>query len=106
MGDRPSFCWVEVGYGQACRATCNLSRPRALRIDNTECLTQDLKAAKALAGRSRGTDTDGGWQSGAKTVRKLALLFQSSTNAVRQDFQAADQRLDGTRSVSKSSCQP
>lgn len=78
---------VEVGYGQAGRATCNLvPAPAVYASDNTDCLTQDIEGAKALLEES-------GWTVGADGVRekdgmKLSLLYQTSTNAVRQDFQA------------------
>mgnify|MGYP003633834689 FL=1 len=78
---------VEIGYGQAGRATCNLvPAPELFASDNTDCLTQDVEGAKALL-------EEAGWTPGADGIRekdgkKLKLLFQSSTNAVRQDFQA------------------
>ncbi len=79
---------VEVGYGQAGRPTCNLvnAPENYASTDNTECLTQDLEGAKALL-------EEAGWVAGADGVRekdgmRLALVYQTSTNAVRQDFQA------------------
>ncbi|KJS18354.1 MAG: peptide ABC transporter [Hoeflea sp. BRH_c9] len=78
---------VEIGYGQAGRPTCNLvPAPDLFASDNTGCLTQDIEGAKALL-------EEAGWTVGADGVRekdgkKLKLLYQSSTNAVRQDFQA------------------
>ncbi|WP_319824237.1 peptide ABC transporter substrate-binding protein [Thalassovita sp.] len=78
---------VEIGYGQAGRPTCNLvPAPAAYASDNTDCLTQDIEGAKALL-------EEAGWKVGAGGVRekdgmKLSLLYQTSTNAVRQDFQA------------------
>ena len=78
---------VEIGYGQAGRATCNLvPAPAVYASPNTDCLTQDIEGAKALL-------EEAGWTVGAGGVRekdgmKLSLLFQTSTNAVRQDFQA------------------
>ncbi|MBC7280117.1 peptide ABC transporter substrate-binding protein [Hoeflea sp.] len=78
---------VEIGYGQAGRATCNLvPAPELFASDNTECIAQDVEGAKALL-------EEAGWTVGADGIRekdgkKLSLLFQSSTNAVRQDFQA------------------
>ncbi|GAA6148641.1 peptide ABC transporter substrate-binding protein [Pseudooceanicola nitratireducens] len=83
--DRPLL--VEIGYGQAGRPTCNLvPAPEIYASDNTECLTQDIEGAKALL-------EEAGWTVGADGVRekdgmKLKLLYQTSTNAVRQDFQA------------------
>ncbi|KIN61450.1 Peptide/opine/nickel uptake family protein ABC transporter, periplasmic substrate-binding protein [Sulfitobacter noctilucae] len=79
---------VEVGYGQAGRATCNLvPAPALYASDNTECLTQDIDGAKALLEEAGWTDTDGDGVRD-KDGKKLSLLYQTSTNAVRQDFQA------------------
>ena len=78
---------VEVGYGASGRPTCNLvPAPEMFASDNTECLTQDMDGAKALM-------DEAGWVMGADGVRekdgkKLSILYQTSTNAVRQDFQA------------------
>jgi peptide/nickel transport system substrate-binding protein len=79
---------VEVGYGQAGRATCNLvPAPAIYASDNTACLTQDMDRANALldeAGFMMGSD---GVRKNAEGVR-LSILYQTSTNGVRQDFQA------------------
>jgi peptide/nickel transport system substrate-binding protein len=78
---------VEVGYGQAGRATCNLvPAPQIYASPNTDCIAQDVEGAKALL-------EEAGWTVGADGIRekdgmKLKLLYQTSTNAVRQDFQA------------------
>ncbi|NNU81104.1 peptide ABC transporter substrate-binding protein [Halovulum dunhuangense] len=78
---------VEIGYGQAGNPTCNLvPNPPLYASPNTECLTQDIEGAKALL-------EEAGWVAGPDGVRtrdgmRLSLLFQTSTNAVRQDFQA------------------
>lgn len=78
---------TDVGYGTTGRPTCNLvPAPEPWASDNTACLKQDVAAAqKAL--------DDAGWLPGADGIRqkhgrRLHLLFQSSVNAVRQDFQA------------------
>ncbi len=79
---------VEIGYGQAGRATCNLvPGPEIYASDNTECLTQDIEGAKALLEEAGWTDSDGDGIRD-KDGLELALIFQTSTNAVRQDFQA------------------
>jgi peptide/nickel transport system substrate-binding protein len=84
--DRPLL--VEIGYGQAGRPTCNLvPAPEIYASDNTECLTQDIEGAKALLEEAGWTDTDGDGIRD-KDGKKLSLLYQTSTNAVRQDFQA------------------
>jgi peptide/nickel transport system substrate-binding protein len=79
---------TEVGYGKAGTPTCNLvPAPALYNSDNTECLTQDLDGAKALLDEAGWTDTDGDGTRDKDGV-KLAILYQTSTNAVRQDFQA------------------
>lgn len=79
---------VEIGYGQAGRPTCNLVPAPAAYVDdtNTGCLTQDMEGAKALL-------DEAGWVVGADGIRekdgkRLKLTYQTSVNAVRQDFQA------------------
>ncbi|QUS35695.1 peptide ABC transporter substrate-binding protein [Falsirhodobacter algicola] len=77
----------EIGYGDAGQPTCNLvPAPALYASDNTDCLTQDIEGAKALL-------DEAGWTPGPDGVRtkdgmRLSLLFQTSTNAVRQDFQS------------------
>ena len=67
---------VEVGYGAAGRATCNLvPAPAIYASPNTDCLTQDIEGAKALL-------EEAGWTVGADGVRekdgmKLKLLYQA-----------------------------
>jgi len=79
---------VEIGYGSAGRPTCNvLPAPEIYRSTaNDACMTQDIDGAKKLL-------DDAGWVPGADGVRakdgvRLSMLYQTSTNAVRQDFQA------------------
>jgi peptide/nickel transport system substrate-binding protein len=78
---------VEVGYGQAGRPTCDLvPGPEVYAAKNTSCFAQDIAGANALL-------DEAGWVRGADGVRtkdgmRLSLLYQTSTNAVRQDFQA------------------
>jgi peptide/nickel transport system substrate-binding protein len=77
---------VEIGYGPAGRATCNIvPAPAVFASNNTDCIKQDMAGAKALLEQA-------GWKVGADGVRakdgvKMEMLFQSSTNAVRQNFQ-------------------
>ena len=79
---------VDVGYGGAGRPTCNLvPAPAYQASDNTDCLKQDLEGAKALLEQAGWTDSDGDGIRD-KDGAKLALLYQTSVNAVRQDFQA------------------
>jgi len=78
----------EVGYGEAGRPTCNLvPAPAIYTSDNTECLTQDLEGAKALLEEAGWIDENGDGVR-EKDGMTLSILFQTSTNAVRQDFQA------------------
>jgi peptide/nickel transport system substrate-binding protein len=78
---------VEVGYGNAGRPTCNLVPAPALYASpNTDCIAQDMEGAKALL-------DEAGWTVGANGIREkdgkpLKILYQTSVNAVRQDFQA------------------
>ena len=78
---------VEIGYGSAGRPTCNLvPGPPAFASTNTDCIKQDMAGAKALLEQA-------GWRVGADGVRakdgmKLELNYLTSTNAVRQNFQA------------------
>lgn len=78
---------TEIGYGAAGKPTCNyVPAPEAWASENTACLTQDVEGAKALLDQA-------GWVPGDDGIRekdgvRLSILFQSSVNAVRQDFQA------------------
>ncbi len=79
---------VEIGYGSAGRPTCNvLPAPEIYKSSaNDGCLVQDIEGAKKLL-------DDAGWKPGGDGVRakdgvRLSILYQTSTNAVRQDFQA------------------
>jgi peptide/nickel transport system substrate-binding protein len=78
---------VEVGYGVAGRPTCNLvPAPAIYASPNTDCMMQDMDGAKKLL-------DEAGWTVGADGIRekdgkKFKLLYQTSVNPVRQDFQA------------------
>ena len=79
---------VEVGYGNAGRPTCNLvPAPANYASDNTGCIAQDVAGAKALLAEAGWADSDGDGILD-KDGAKLSLLYQTSTNPVRQDFQA------------------
>lgn len=79
---------TEVGYGKAGTPTCNLvPAPAIYNSDNTECLTQDIAGANALLDEAGWVDSDGDGVRDKDGV-KLSILYQTSTNAVRQDFQA------------------
>ncbi|MEX0340318.1 MAG: peptide ABC transporter substrate-binding protein [Arenibacterium sp.] len=83
--DRPLL--VEIGYGQAGKLTCDLvPAPAIYATGNDSCLTQDIAGANAIL-------DEAGWVKGSDGVRekdgvRLSFLYQTSTNAVRQDFQA------------------
>jgi len=80
---------VEIGYGDAGRPTCNvLPAPEIYKSTaNDACLNQDIEGAKKLL-------DEAGWKPGSDGIRakdgvRLSILYQTSTNAVRQNFQAA-----------------
>ena len=79
---------TDVGYGDAGQPTCNVLPAPAVYVStaNDSCLVQDMDAAKAML-------DDAGWVMGSDNVRvkdgvRLSILYQTSTNAVRQDTQA------------------
>ncbi len=79
---------VDVGYGDAGKPSCNLvPAPADFASDNTGCLTQDLDGAKKLL-------DDAGWKDSDsdgirdKDGKKLSLVYQTTVNPIRQDFQA------------------
>jgi len=84
---------VEIGYGAAGQVTCNLvPAPLAFASDaNESCRMQDLDGARALLDAA-------GWTVGGDGIRvnadgrRLTIDYQTSTNAVRQDFQALIQQ--------------
>ena len=79
---------VDIGYGPAGRVTCNIIPAPALYTStaNDGCRIQDVAGANRLL-------DEAGWLPGADGIRerdgvRLSLVYQTSTNAVRQDFQA------------------
>ncbi|MBT8418016.1 MAG: peptide ABC transporter substrate-binding protein [Silicimonas sp.] len=85
--DRPLL--VEIGYGDAGSVTCNvLPAPQIYASTaNDGCSEQDIEGAKALLEEAGWVDSDGDGVR-EKDGEKLSILYQTSTNAVRQDFQA------------------
>ncbi|MCT4558905.1 MAG: peptide ABC transporter substrate-binding protein [Pelagimonas sp.] len=84
--DRPLL--VEVGYGQAGRVSCSwVPAPAAYAIDVEGCDVQDIDGANKLLDDAGIVDTDGDGVREKDGV-PLSILYQTSTNAVRQDFQA------------------
>jgi peptide/nickel transport system substrate-binding protein len=79
---------TEIGYGTGGNPTCNwLPAPAAYASDTFDCLTQDIAGANALLDEAGFVDTDGDGIREANGV-PMKLLYQTSTNAVRQDYQA------------------
>jgi peptide/nickel transport system substrate-binding protein len=79
---------VDIGYGAAGRPTCNLvPAPELFASPNTDCLVQDMEGAKALLEEAGWVDADGDGIR-EKDGMPLKILYQTSTNPVRQDFQA------------------
>ena len=80
---------VEIGYGAGGKPVCNvLPAPEAYASTaNDDCLTQDLEGAKAMLEEAGWTDTNGNGTRDKDGV-ELEVLYQTSTNAVRQDAQA------------------
>ena len=85
--DRPLL--VEIGYGDAGTVTCNVLPAPAVYAStaNDDCATQDIEGAKALLESAGWVDSDGNGIREKDGV-ELSILYQTSTNAVRQDFQA------------------
>ena len=84
--DRPLL--VEIGYGQAGKVTCNLvPAPEAINSTTFSCDQQDIEGAKAMLEAAGWVDSNGDGVREKDGV-ELRVLYQTSTNAVRQDFQA------------------
>lgn len=80
---------VEIGYGDAGRMTCNVLPAPAIYASsaNDACMTQDIAGANALLDEAGWVDSNGDGVRDKDGV-ELRILYQTSTNAVRQDFQA------------------
>jgi peptide/nickel transport system substrate-binding protein len=79
---------VEVGYGAGGRPTCNvIPGPEGWASDNEGCIAQDMEGAKALLDEAGWTDSDGDGIRD-KDGKKLSILYQTTVNPIRQDFQA------------------
>ncbi|MDE0459312.1 MAG: peptide ABC transporter substrate-binding protein [Chromatiales bacterium] len=79
---------VDAGYGAAGKPTCNvLSAPAVYASTaNDECVTQNVDKANRILDQA-------GWMPGGDGVRakdgvRLSILYQTSTNSVRQGTQA------------------
>lgn len=79
---------TQIGYGQAGIPGCNVVPAPAIYVStaNDECLTQNVAEANRLL-------DEAGWLPGDDGVRekdgvRLSILYQTSTNSVRQGTQA------------------
>ncbi len=86
---------VDAGYGAAGQVTCNvLPAPTIFASSaNDWCKTQDIAKANKLL-------DDAGWARGSDGVRakggvRLSILYQTSTNSVRQGTQALIKQMWG-----------
>ncbi len=80
---------VEIGYGKAGKLTCNVVPAPDIynSMANDGCLKQDIAAANALLDGAGWVDSNGDGIRDKGGV-ELSILYATSTNAVRQDFQA------------------
>ena len=80
---------VEIGYGAGGQPTCNVLPAPELYAStaNDDCLVQDIEGANALLDEAGIVDSDG---DGIREYEgtPISVLYQTSTNAVRQDTQA------------------
>ena len=64
-----------------------MPHPPVFASDNTGCLTQDIEGAKALLDEAGWIDSDADGIR-EKDGKKLHILYQTTVNPIRQDFQA------------------
>lgn len=80
---------AEQLYGAGGRPACNIVNgpPANVSPNNDDCLTQDIEGANALLDEAGIVDTDG---DGIRELdgEPLRVIYQTSTNAVRQSTQA------------------
>ncbi|HHI71367.1 MAG TPA: peptide ABC transporter substrate-binding protein [Rhodobacteraceae bacterium] len=80
---------TKIGYGETGKPTCNVLPAPDIYVStaNDDCLVQDIDGANKLL-------DEAGWAKGSDGIRakdgvRLSVLYQTSTNAVRQKYQAA-----------------
>ncbi|WP_147106157.1 peptide ABC transporter substrate-binding protein [Tateyamaria sp. syn59] len=79
---------AEIGYGAGGQVTCNwVPAPAAYNSDTLTCDTQDIDAANAMLDEAGIVDTNGDGIREKDGV-PLSILYQTSTNSIRQDYQA------------------
>ncbi len=80
---------VERGYGVAGAPTCNIwPAPPAVSTTHDWCLEQDVDGANQILDDLGYMDTDGDGIREHPEFGKLSFTLNTSTNAVRQEFQA------------------
>ena len=85
--DRPLL--VEIGYGKAGKVTCNwVPAPAVYAADIAGCDVQDIAGANKMLDEAGYKDTNGDGVRETPDGKPMKVLYQTSTNAVRQDFQA------------------
>ncbi|MBE1298004.1 MAG: peptide ABC transporter substrate-binding protein [Rhodobacteraceae bacterium] len=85
--DRPLL--VEIGYGKAGKVTCNwVPAPVVYAADIPGCEVQDIAGANKMLDDAGYKDTNGDGVRETPDGKPMKILYQTSTNAVRQDFQA------------------
>ncbi len=85
---------AEQLYGPAGKPTCNLlaGPPAVASTNNDACLTQDIAAANALLDEAGYVDSNGDGVRETPDGQPLKILYQTSTNSVRQKTQALIQQ--------------
>ena len=79
---------AEVGYGAGGQVTCNwIPAPAAYNSDTFSCDTQDIAAANAMLDEAGIVDTNGDGIR-EKAGVEMSILYATSTNSIRQDYQA------------------
>ncbi|MEO0485915.1 MAG: peptide ABC transporter substrate-binding protein [Pseudomonadota bacterium] len=79
---------AEIGYGAGGQVTCNwIPAPADYNSDTFTCDVQDIAGANALLDEAGIVDTDGDGIREKDGV-PLKVLYQTSTNSIRQDYQA------------------